>query len=542
MTRPLIAAVLAALLSSVPAAHADRRRVVAERDRDRDDEDEGVAEAKGTFTVTLDELITASIQASPELARSKADRSVALGKAGGARAGQQWVATAEANYDRYSVGGDVKVDNLEPLQVVDQRKLDAKIGLARNIPTGGNVGLQLAFNRTQSEYALSPELFDINPATGLNGMGTSTDPLEFDVKHQTVASLQFKQPLARGFGPEVALAGEHRADLMLTEETLKTQLAAEDLILAIVTSYWELGNAAYEVRARAEALEIAAQQEKMTTVAVRAGAQPPSANSSAQYDVATRQEALIRAQLTYEKVSLDLRKRVGLGMTNRAVVFKPGDAFEVDNQEYSVDDVLEKGRKTNRKLAAIILQKKVADVDVTVARNAMLPQVDVTLSGGLLGRANNTGDAFSGAFAADGFQLTANLSVQLELSGAARHNMEAAQAQKSRVEIDRVDAERTLEAEVVSAVHQVNAARQRVELTDRAIAMAEQNVGYEKGTFASGKGSGFTISQRQSELVESTVRKGRAIADYHIAVAQLESLSGTLLQHYGVDVRPNRRR
>mgnify|MGYP000467531976 CR=1 FL=1 len=43
------------------------------------------------------------------------------------------------------------------------------------------------------------------------------------------------------------------------------------------------------------------------------------------------------------------------------------------------------------------------------------------------------------------------------------------------------------------------------------------------------------------ELVDAELRKARAIADHHIAVARLEFLTGTLLARYDVTVRAPRR-
>ena len=57
-------------------------------------------------------------------------------------------------------------------------------------------------------------------------------------------------------------------------------------------------------------------------------------------------------------------------------------------------------------------------------------------------------------------------------------------------------------------------------------------------SFVSGKATNYNVMQRQTELIEARLRRGRAVADYHIAVAQLQFLGGTLLEQYRVNVRP----
>jgi outer membrane protein TolC len=134
----------------------------------------------------------------------------------------------------------------------------------------------------------------------------------------------------------------------------------------------------------------------------------------------------------------------------------------------------------------------------------------------------------------------AGLKVEFELSGAAKAAHEAALAKKARVEVDRADQARTLDAEVVAAVKAVTAARARVGLADKAIFVAEEAVKVEKQSFIAGRADNFSVMQRQTQLIESRLRRGRAVTDYHTAVAQLQQLSGVLLQQYRVDVRPGR--
>ena len=55
-----------------------------------------------------------------------------------------------------------------------------------------------------------------------------------------------------------------------------------------------------------------------------------------------------------------------------------------------------------------------------------------------------------------------------------------------------------------------------------------------------GRSTNFQVMQRQAQLIDARLRRGRAVADYHVAVAQLQFLSGVLLEQYRVNVRPHR--
>jgi outer membrane protein TolC len=346
----------------------------------------------------------------------------------------------------------------------------------------------------------------------------------------------FKQPLARGFGPSVALANERRADLLSSEATVKAQLAAEEMVRDLVVGYWDLALSAFEMDVRAQALELAKKQDQLTHEQMRAGSVPATALNAVTYEIQIREEALLRAQLEVEQKSLELRQKSGLELGRRDVLMRPGERFEIGDYEFDVEDMLERSRAANRKLATIQLQKKIADIEVNVASDQVKPQLDFTVSGALIGDGDNAGTAI-GAIG-DSYEVTVGLSLQFELSGAARKSRDAARAKRRRLDVDREEAIRQIDTAVVSAVKQVTAARARVGLADKAILVAEENVRAERASFMVNRTTNFQVMQRQGELVEARLRRGRAVSDYHKAVAQLQFLSGIILDQYRVNVRP----
>src|SRR5688572_12773004 len=208
MTRPFIILLAGALLSAA-TANADRK---TKRDRDRDDDDEEEttrsakrsiggedrrraarsieeededdddrpkrkkkervsqapgetpdrdgAEAQAIVPTKLDDLIEVAVRHSPTLARAKLERSAAKGEAGAARIDQAWKLNARAQYSQYGIGGDVDVDLWT---VVKEEKMDGTLGIGRKLPTGGSLALEVGFNRTGKEYAVTKEaLNDLN--------------------------------------------------------------------------------------------------------------------------------------------------------------------------------------------------------------------------------------------------------------------------------------------------------------------------------------------------------------------------------------------
>ena len=126
----------------------------------------------------------------------------------------------------------------------------------------------------------------------------------------------------------------------------------------------------------------------------------------------------------------------------------------------------------------------------------------------------------------------------IEISGAAKAAHTAALAKRRRIEVDRLDAERQIDAQVVGAVKVVLGARTRVALSDKAIAIAEENIRAERASFQAQRSSNGQVMKMQTQLIEARLRRGRAVADYHEAVAQLQFQTGTLLDQYKIEAHP----
>ena len=512
---------------------------------DTDDDGPGSGagpEAAAMLPVKLDDIIDVAVRLAPDLARARVDRTTANHVAHASRHSQAWTLTTSASYAGNGISDQVEAP---PYSIVEQDTLSASLGLGRNLPTGGSITFNTGVQHQHTEYSLLDTLLEsasstmLSTATG-EGSGSAAPTAEDAYNIQTSVGFTFKQPLSRGFG-SIAIADIRKADLQATESTIKAQLAAEDLVKDIVTAYWELAYSSFEVDTRVQSLELAKKQETLTHDQVRAGTAAPSALSAVTYEIMTREEAKLRAQTDLEQKSMDLRQKAGLELSKRDVVLRPSEPFEIGNEEFDVGEVLEKSRVSNRKLATIQLEKKLADVDVAVAEDAAKPQIDLTVSGALIGQGDNVGDSFSGVGDRDAYQFSVGLNMSFELSGAARRGKDAALAKRRRLDIDRADAERQIEAQTALSVKAVAAARARVDLEDKAIEVAEENVRTERAQFLVAKTTNYNVMQRQSELIDARLKRGRAVADYHIAVGQLQYLSGLLLAQYGIDVKTHQR-
>jgi outer membrane protein TolC len=533
----------AILLAAATSAYAQPS---GERDADPSDDqaeiDLGGPEAKQMLPVHLQNLIEAVVNLSPDLAKARTDRKIARDTAEFERRNQAWVATANSSYAQNGIADHVEAP---PYSVVEQDTINFTLGLGRNLPTGGSFSVEAGAQHQHTEYNILDTISNMSGAstaatTGMGaGSGVPTEEDAYNITSHVQAT--YKQPLSRGLG-NVALANERKADLASVEATIKAQLAAEDTLKDVITQYWELAYSTYEVDIRLQALDLAHKQEVVTHDQMRAGTVPPSAINSVQYEIYSRQEAVEKAQIDVESKSLELLRKSGLDLKRRDTVLHPAESLEIGDDEFDIDEVLARARTANRKLATLKIEKKSADVDIQVANDLTKPQVDLNLTGGIIGIGDTVGDSIGGIGNHDGYEVQAGLSVSWEISGAAKKGRDAAEAKRRRLDIDEADAARQIETQTVLAVKQVSAARKRVDLSKKAERVADENVRSEKSQFIAGRTTNANVMQRQGELINARIAIGRAQADYHIAVAQLQYLSGVLLDQYGIDVKPHAHR
>jgi outer membrane protein TolC len=528
-------------LTSLPAVAQPRGRSQANTASAPADDDGDGPEAKAVATFKLDDLISVAVRLSPDLAHAVTTRDAARQEAIAAGKDQAWKLTANANVEVDALGADTPSDAIAPLTPLSTQKITGLLGLGRKLPTGGELSVQLGITAQHQELNVTGEALAQQPAP-MQLQSQCGENADVFCQVQASASVKLTQPLLKGLGSDVALAGEHKAEIAAAKATVEGQLAAEKLILDVVTAYWDLANASYEVDVRAEALDLARKHDQLARQEIRSGQTEANALDAVSYEIAVREEALLTAKLQFEEKSLDLRRKAGLEIGRRDIVIRPADPLELDNQEWDVDQAIAQSHKVNRQLTSITLDKKSADIEVDVARNAMLPQVDLSLQGALLATGDTTADAFdglggnsnSGGF---GYQVMAGLTMSFELSGAAKAAHAAAVARRHLLDIERVGKEREIDAQVVIAAKSVMSDRTRVALADKAVAIAENNVKGERAKFLTHASTNFQVMQVQTKLIEARLRRGQAVAAYRTAVAKLQFLSGTLLDAYRIHIR-----
>ncbi len=477
--------------------------------------------------VSLGDLIGVAVRQSPGLRRARLVRAAAVEDAVAAELEQEWVASSEVGVSRQAIDRP----DPDPVQLLEDLTVDGQVSLAKRLPSGGSLSLSAGLTRREQTFDVSQILF--NPATG---SGVEIDGgRQVSQNSAARAGVALNQPLLRG----LATTGQDtvkRARAQRDSSLHAAQLAAEETLRDIVVAYWELAYATEALNVADKSFSLGKKQLEQTAEGRRAGIVAPNAVKAVEYQLAVREEALLRARLEQRGRSMELRRLVALDVEGDGEVVLPSERFELDQRVFDLAELLDRSLERNPELSQLVADKKVAEIELGMARDQRKPQLDLSVEAALIGNGDDFGNALGEVGSGNTYEVGARLTLSYELGGARSAAVRGAEKRRSAVTVTAAERAYRIRTEVMTGYDVVMAARQRVALSEKAMALAAETLDAEQANFSAGRSSTYSVLDRQAEVVDSERTHARAIADYHQAVARLELLSGDLLEHYGVDL------
>lgn len=512
------ALLLAQLAATLGAAHAQPAAQPVD-----DGASAEAAQTRPARRMSLRAVLDAVVQQNPALARSHVDVATAEADVLASLGVDDWL------LDLTGAWVSTRSEFAQPFQPVTSDSFSLAAGLSRGLSTGGTLKLDLDGSYNDSEFVLDPD----NP-----------EPVSFSVWSSSVLA-SLTQPLLGGRGKRVARAEQRRAHVARDAATLQREIAALDTIREVVRMYWELAYASRAVDIQRGSLELAREQLRITEAAVRSRVSAPSELLAVRHAIAVREQAVMLAEVQVSELSLSLRRLAGLEIGPGEIDIAAEDALAgaPGAPVIVLDDALERARTSNPRLALARTTGETAAIDMELAEDALRPRLDLTAQLGPTLTAQNdpTGSATEPGETMRQFGTAYTAGATLTYTSAlgrssARGGRDRARAQQQRARIDLAEAERELAVSVVQTVDLVRMAWKRVEVSQLAVELAEQNLANERTLFQAGEARNFDILERQDELAQAQLSRERALADYQQAVADLQALTGDLLPHHGVEL------
>ncbi|HSI33214.1 MAG TPA: TolC family protein [Tepidisphaeraceae bacterium] len=424
-------------------------------------------------------------------------------------ASSQWILQPSLN--NVTIGGNTRFDSVQ-----------AVTGLRQNLPTGGQVELGYTWNRVYR----SPNLSNT-----------------FNPSHESDLVLRVTQPLLRNFGAAV-----NRARIDVARNTQKVSLldfriSLEKQLAEIEEAYWQLYAAERELAVQERLFETAAETSRL--LQARLGrAEGVTRVPVAQANAALRQReaSLVALRTRVKQLSDEIKVRVNdpdLSIT-RAVTILPADVPLSTPLQFDLVEQLDTALQNRAELSQQRIRIDSARIVQEAAKNNMLPTLNLVGSVGLQGASNGWWNSIDENVTGDfpqysiGFQLEVPLGNREARAIWVRTKLQRQQAlDQYRLQIERV-------AKEVRDAHNLFAdGWERIRLTTQSVdaardALEAQQVPINAGAVKLDPDVINRLLQQQEVLAIAAREQARALADYNIAIAQLERAKGTILKYDNV--------
>jgi outer membrane protein len=306
---------------------------------------------------------------------------------------------------------------------------------------------------------------------------------------------------------------------------------------AVIAAYWDLVLAERSVAITQASLDLARERLRVTQIGADGGKIPRSEIPAVLQIIATREEDVLNGELTVLDRSIALRRAAGMPIGAGELGLRVSTDLDTKDEPLDLGKLVERAYTASPELAQLAKQDASATIDVWVTENGLLPQLDAALSAGPTGTDRTFTDAWGELAKLNALGVTGSLTFSQSLSrdqvkGQIREQREL----KRKLTVNAFDIRAQIAQTMTRSVAQLELARRRVVLSQRAIDLANENIKIETDRFNLGKSTNFDVLNRQEDLRQAELRKTQALIDWHKAEVGVQALTGDVLPIYGIDV------
>ncbi len=388
---------------------------------------------------------------------------------------------------------------------------DVNGSLTQRLPIGGSYTLSLTNNRqgTNSTFA------QINPS------------------YRTFLTLSITQDLLKNFGVDVNTAPIRIARNNQSISVAQLRLQANQVITNVHTAYWNLVFAIENLEVQKRSLRLARELEELNKARVRAGVAAPVEVTQAEAQAAAQLQNVILAEKAIKDAEDQLKLIINIPdggrIWARSIIpadTPPFDVVRVET-EASIQEALEK--RPEYAEAKLTLQSN--DLNLRVARNQLLPSLQLQGSVGLNGLNDSLGSDYGRLTSGDFTSWSAALVLQYPLGNrSARSGFVQAKLSYDQSTTSLLNLKRQIVSQVREAVRRIEADIRRVEATRAARVLAEEQLRVEQKRLEAGVTTTFNVLSFQRDLAAAQASEIQAITTYNQDLANLEFVKGTVLE------------
>jgi len=387
---------------------------------------------------------------------------------------------------------------------------------------------------------------------------TETDSPLDDLSPNWFNNLSFSigQELLRNFGVGVnnTFVINARRSSQISEKEFENVVT--DVILEVETRYWLLVAAKQNLELERKALELAQDLQNRNEIQVEVGVLPPVSVTQAKSEVAAREVDVIRAENTLQATEDILKNVLAMDLSQKInTTDEPTTEVFIFDEEESLDEAYRerpeieqaklnienretlKGYFSNQRLPRLAIEGGVQLQGLGGDENpnrlsfggAQEPIPSQFLGGG---------EAFSQIFGADftTWQILGVFSFPI-FNRTAKGEYVKARAEFDRSIITLKKTQDDVALDVRSAIREIKNSIRAIDAAQVSVELAKEVVINEQERLNVGIGTTRQVLEAQRDLIDAGVREITAIANYNIALAELERAKGTLLENEGVVIK-----
>lgn len=421
------------------------------------------------------------------------------------------------------------------------------------------------------EVALNPWESTIYSAgvSGLWILGTQYDirlsQLEYDRKAtsdagivalnpaaRTEISAELRQPLLKGAWHDVNTSGIRiaRNNALISREELER--SAVELVFRVEEAYWNVLFARQNLEAKTNAVELAEGYLENARTKRAAGRMAPVDVTVAESQLALRNVERESAHFLYTTSGdrlLNLINHSGdqtlrdrweerpqeqpYGSMEVICTTEPGPVLPPHDRGEAVALAFARRPEYRRILLDLTNQRIRADV----ARNALLPSLDVLARWTQLGLEEDFGESFNSVDSGRFYDWFVGVEFSVPLSNRGNRNRyRNVRDEVRKLELERDDLENRIVLEIDAVLSEIASLRQRSADLDERVRLQESIVAVERQKLEVGRTIAHTVSTIENELMRNRTEALKTRADLQTARARFLKASGTLLDSHQIEL------
>jgi outer membrane protein TolC len=422
---------------------------------------------------------------------------------------------------------------------VETRFKDYAAQISQFLPTGGSLSLSIVTDKTDTNRNFQT----INPRFG--------STLRFD----------FSQPLLKGFGIKI-----NRREITVARNNREITLSRfKNLLLATIyqveNAYWNLVYSIENLKVKQQSLKLAKELLSKNKKSVEIGSLAPIEIKTAEAEVATREADILEAEALIRNNIDNLRTIINLnaGRGDPDIDILPTDKPESEKKGVSLEEAIRIAFKERPDLKESKLDIKNKDLDLTYAKNQLMPGLDLQASywspgisgtrilylddnpltnviiGTLPGKSSESmNDALR--FLYNNWSVSLVLSVPLS-SIISRADVAQALVSLKQSKLGLREKEQQILLEIKNSVRDVETNFKRVHAYRIARELTEEKLRAEEEKLRVGLSTNYDLLLAQRDFANARSSELKAIVDYSVSLANQEKVLGISLDKKNIRMK-----